>query len=100
MTVAMIVLSPYSLSAVGPSEIVGAWVISVDSPLSPKSVDLEIDHRPDFWKVTLRSSAGAVMTDRVNLESDVLRIQYGVTPLDVRIELKVLGNTMSGSRHW
>ena len=63
----MIALSPYSLSAVGPSEIVGAWVMSVDSRLSPESVDLEIDHQPDVWKVTLRSGAGAVTTNRVNL---------------------------------
>jgi len=95
--VAMIALSPYSLSAVGPSEIVGAWVMSVDSRLLSKSVDLEIDHRTDAWKVTLRSDAGTVTTDRVNLENDVLRIQYGVKPLDVRVELKVLGKTMSGS---
>jgi hypothetical protein len=93
----MIAFSPSSLRAVGPSEIVGAWVVSVDSSLSLDSVDLEIDHRPESWKVTLRSSAGAVTTDRVNLEDDVLRIQYGVAPLDVRIELKVLGKTMSGS---
>ena len=97
MAVAMIAPSPYPLSAVGPSEIVGAWVMSVDSRVSPKSVDLEIDHRPDVWKVTLRSGAGDLTTDRVNLEKDVLRIQYGVKPLDVRVELNVLGKTMSGS---
>ena len=93
----MLALSPDSLSAVEPSEIVGAWVISVDSRLPPNSVDLEIDHRPDAWKVTLRSGAGTVTTNRVNLENDVLRIQYGAEPLDVRIELNVLGKTMSGS---
>ncbi len=95
--VAMIALSPFSLSAVGPSEIVGAWVMSVDSSLPSKSVNLEIDHRPDAWKVTLRSGAGTVTTDRVSLENDVLRIQYGVKPFDVRVELNVLGKTMSGS---
>ncbi|QDV22551.1 LVIVD repeat protein [Aureliella helgolandensis] len=97
LAVAMIALLPDSLSALGPSEIVGAWVMSVDSRLSPESVDLEIDHQPDVWKVTLRSGAGAVTTDRVNLEEDVLSIRYGVKPLDVRVELRVLGKSMSGS---
>ncbi|WP_442511793.1 LVIVD repeat-containing protein [Novipirellula sp. SH528] len=97
LAVAMIAISPDPLIALEPSEIVGAWVMSVDSRLSPESVDLEIDHQPDVWKVTLRSGAGAVTTNRVSLEEDVLRIRYGVKPLDVRVELTVLGKTMSGS---
>jgi hypothetical protein len=97
LAVTMIALFPPSLRAVGPSEIVGAWEMSVDSPRSPKSVDLEIDHRPDAWTVTLRSSAGTVTTRRMNLEDGVLKIQYGVKPLDVRVELTVIGKTMIGS---
>ncbi len=97
LAVAMIALSPSSLRAVDPSEIAGAWVMSVDSRQPPNAIDLQIQHRPDDWKVRLRSSAGAVTTRRVSLEEDVLSIQYGVKPLDVRVELTVRGKTMSGS---
>ena len=93
----MIALSPCSLSAVGPSEVTGAWVLSVDSPQSPDLVDLEVAHRSDAWSVTLRSNAGVVTTSLVNLEEDILSFQYGVKPLDVRVELTVAGESMSGS---
>ncbi len=93
----MIAISPSSLSAVGPSKVTGAWVMSVDSPQSPDSIGLEVVHRSDAWSVTLRSNAGVVTTSLVNLEEDILSFQYGVKPFDARVELTVAGESMSGS---
>lgn len=95
--VAIIALPQNTLSAVEPSDITGSWVMSVDTCLTNQSVDLEIDHRSNAWNVSLRSDAGSITTDRVSLENDVLCIQYGAKPLDVRIELRAIGETMRGS---
>ena len=97
LVAAMIALSTCSLGAVGPSEVTGDWVMSVDSRHSPDSVDLEVAHRRDAWSVTLRSNAGVVTTSLANLEEDVLSIEYGVKPLNVRVELTVASESMRGS---